>query len=181
MNRAVFLDRDGVINKSLFTDGLPEPPKNLKSLEILSGVETALKELKQKGFLLIVVTNQPDVSRGTTSIQEVRLINRFLSNRLPIDKFYVCAHDEKDFCACRKPKPGMLLDAAKRFQIDTKSSYLVGDRWRDIEAGQAVGCDCYFIDYGYPENPPQKPYKTVYSLLEASRYILGDIADAKLK
>lgn len=174
MNRAVFLDRDGVINKSLFKDGVPTPPQNLEELEILPGVEMALNSFKQSGFLLIVVTNQPDVSRGTITIAEVDRINNFLLNSLPMDAIFVCAHDNHDYCSCRKPKPGLLLEAAKQFQIDTKSSFLVGDRWRDIEAGQAAGCACYFIDYGYSEKSPPEPFKRVYSLLEASHEIIGD-------
>jgi D-glycero-D-manno-heptose 1,7-bisphosphate phosphatase len=173
MNRAVFLDRDGVINRAPIRDGLPVSPRNLNNLEILPGVETALNGLKRSGFLLIVVTNQPDVARGIISITEVHEINNFLSNSLPIDGFFVCAHDNQDYCTCRKPKSGLLLDAAIQFRIDTKSSYLVGDRWRDIEAGQAVGCACYFIDYGYPEKSPKEPFKRVFSLLEASHEILG--------
>ena len=108
MGRAIFLDRDGVINKSLTIDGVPSPPRDLMDLEILPGVETALNRLRRSGFLLIVVTNQPDVSRGLVSISDVDEINNFLSNSLPIDAFFVCPHDNHDSCNCRKPKPGML-------------------------------------------------------------------------
>jgi D-glycero-D-manno-heptose 1,7-bisphosphate phosphatase len=181
MNRAVFLDRDGVINKAPVKDGVPTPPPNLENLEILPGVETALNTLKQSGFLLIVVTNQPDVSRGIISMAEVEAINDFLLDSLPIDAIFVCAHDNQDYCLCRKPKPGLLFDAAKEFQIDRKSSFLVGDRWRDIEAGQAAGCACYFIDYGYSEKSPLEPFKRVYSLLDASRGILGDVSNGDTK
>jgi D-glycero-D-manno-heptose 1,7-bisphosphate phosphatase len=174
MKRAVFLDRDGVINKSLIVDGIPKPPQNLENLEILSGVKVALKELKESGFLLIVVTNQPDVSRGTITLEEVQLINEFLSYSLPIDAFFMCVHDDEDFCSCRKPKPGLLVEAAVQHGIDIKSSFLVGDRWRDIVAGQAVGCACYFIDHGYSEKSPPRPFERVHSLLDASRKIIGD-------
>lgn len=173
MNSAVFLDRDGVINKALLKDGVPTPPQSLENLEILPGVNTALHRFKQSGFMLIVVTNQPDVSRGIISIEEVDRINGFLLNSLPIDAIFVCAHDTQDDCSCRKPKPGLLLEAANQFQIDRKSSFMVGDRWRDIEAGQAAGCVCYFIDHGYSEKSPPEPFNRVNSLLEASREILG--------
>ena len=181
MNKAVFLDRDGVINRSPVVDGMPKPPGNLEDVEILPGVEIALNKLKRTGFLLIVVTNQPDVSRGTTTIQEVKRINDFLTRTFPIDAFFVCFHDNKDFCSCRKPKPGLLVEAKRQFGIDFKSSFLVGDRWRDIEAGQAAGCTCYFIDYGYPEKSPVKPYRRVYSLLEACEHILGENVDDDFK
>jgi D-glycero-D-manno-heptose 1,7-bisphosphate phosphatase len=181
MKRAVFLDRDGVINKSLLIDGLPRPPENLDQLEILPGVDKALKMLKLNGFLLIVVTNQPDVARGLTSNAAVKAINDYLITTFPIDAIFVCTHDNEDNCICRKPKPGLLLDAAIQFQIDIKSSFLIGDRWRDIEAGQAAGCDCYFVDYGYLEKSPPKPFERVYSLLEASIDILGRASNEKIK
>jgi D-glycero-D-manno-heptose 1,7-bisphosphate phosphatase len=181
MNKAVFLDRDGVINKSVIENGTPRPPQDLENLEVLPGVEVALNELKKAGFLLIVVSNQPDVSRGRTTYQEVKRINDFLSNSLPIDAFFVCFHDNNDHCSCRKPKPGLIIEAAAHHVIDIKASFLVGDRWRDIAAGQAAGCVCYFIDYSYQEKSPLTPYKRVYSLLEASIDILGDRANANLK
>ncbi len=173
MSRAVFLDRDGVINRAIVRDGLPYPPASLGELEILPGVPEALHAMKRAGFLLLVVTNQPDVARGTTPLETVEGINQTLADSLPIDRFYACYHDSGDGCACRKPKPGMLLEAAKAFDVDLAGSYMVGDRWRDIEAGEAAGCATVFIDYGYKEKQPLQFGFRASNLLEASSFILN--------
>ena len=172
MNRAVFLDRDGVINRTNVREGMPYPPKSLKDLEILPGVPQALSALRNAGFLLIVVTIQPDVARGVISREAVEEINRHLAGRLAIDEFRTCYHDNKDGCDCRKPQSGALLAAAKQHHIDLKSSYMVGDRWKDIEAGRRAGCKTIFIDYGYKEQQPEAVDHRVSSLLEASQIIL---------
>lgn len=168
MRRAVFLDRDGVINKSIVRAGRPYPPASVAELEILPGVPDALERLKGGGFVLIVVSNQPDVARGTTSRSEVEAINRKLACALPIDEFRMCYHDNDDDCDCRKPKPGMLLKAARERKIDLVSSYMVGDRWRDIEAGKCAGCRTFFIDYGYDEKLSETFDYRVKSLWEAA-------------
>ena len=165
---AVFLDRDGVINKAMVRLDKPYPPASLTELEILPGVLEAFERLKHNGFLLVVVSNQPDVVRGKTSRAEVEAINAKLSRTLPIDEFRICYHDTGDNCDCRKPKPGMLLTAARYWNIDLASSYMVGDRWRDIEAGQRAGCKTFFIDYAYDEKRPETFDYRVKSLLEAA-------------
>jgi D-glycero-D-manno-heptose 1,7-bisphosphate phosphatase len=172
MNKAVFLDRDGVINKTLVFDGIPRPPKNLKELVILPGTSKAIKLLREVNFEIVVVTNQPDVARGLIIEESVKEINDYLGNELKIDYFYCCFHDDSAQCNCRKPKPGLLVTAAQDLELDLKSSFMVGDRWRDISAGQAAGCDCFFIDYGYSEKSPILPFRRVSSLLEASKLIL---------
>ncbi|OZB49139.1 MAG: D,D-heptose 1,7-bisphosphate phosphatase [Polynucleobacter sp. 39-45-136] len=174
MRRAVFLDRDGVINRAIVRDGKPFPPSGMDELEILPGVEEALKKLHAAGYLLIVITNQPDVARGTTSKEAVEQINSFLDAQLPIDEFRTCYHDSADGCACRKPLPGSLLDAAKEHEIDLSRSFMVGDRWRDIEAGSSAGCKTFFINYKYDEQQPEMPDFIVSSLLEAKKIILGE-------
>jgi len=174
MNRAVFLDRDGVINRTHIRERKPYPPIGLSEIEILPGVAQALLALRKAGFLLIVVTNQPDVARGSTSREAVEEINNHLASCLAIDEIYTCFHDSKDACDCRKPMPGALLVAAKKHIIDLGESYMVGDRWRDIEAGQRAGCKTIFIDYGYNEKQPELFDYRVNSLLEASQIILGD-------
>lgn len=172
--RAVFLDRDGVINRACVRRGKPYPPAGLAEIEILPGVAQALTALSEAGFLLIVVTNQPDVARGTTPREVVEEINNYLAARLAIDEFRVCFHDSSDGCDCRKPLPGALLAAAKIHDIDLVKSYMVGDRWRDIEAGQKAGCKTIFIDYGYAEKQPESVDYRVKSLLEAAQIILGE-------
>ena len=175
MNRAVFLDRDGVINRACVRDGKPYPPAGAAEIEIFPGVPQALTALREAGFLLIVVTNQPDVARGTTSRKTVEEINNHLAASLAIDEFRTCFHDNSDGCNCRKPLPGALLAAAKARNIDLANSYMVGDRWRDIEAGQRAGCKTIFIDYGYTEKQPGRPDHRVRSLPEAAQIILGEM------
>ena len=171
--RAVFLDRDGVLNRALVRDGLPYPPTELAEVEILPGVLEALLMLKDAGFVLITVSNQPDVARGSLSIDNVEAINAYLGEKLPIDRFIMCYHDSADDCVCRKPKPGMLNAGALEFNIDLSQSYMVGDRWRDVEAGNNGGCKTIFIDYGYAERQPLSYYFAVTSLLEAAQKILS--------
>lgn len=174
MKRAVFLDRDGVINRAIVRDGKPYPPQTLSEVEILPGVKQALDLLHQAGFMLIVITNQPDVARGTISQKTVEEINLHLTQALPIDEFRTCYHDSIDQCECRKPKPGALLSAANQYNIDLTKSYMIGDRWRDTEAGEHAGCKVIFIDYGYLEKQPNFIDYRVNSLLEAANIILGE-------
>jgi D-glycero-D-manno-heptose 1,7-bisphosphate phosphatase len=174
MKRAVFLDRDGVINRAIVRDGKPYPPASLVELEILPGVHETLQQLHDANYLLVVVTNQPDVARGTAKREDVEEMNAFLSSQLPIDGFKTCYHDSGDKCGCRKPLPGSLLEAAQEHNIDLSKSFMVGDRWRDIEAGASAGCKTFFINYRYAEQKPDAPDFIVSSLLEAKKIILGE-------
>ena len=174
MRRAVFLDRDGVINRAIVRDGMPYPPANLNELEVLPGVSEALQKLHEDNYLLIVITNQPDVARGTAKKEDVENMNSQLFSMLPLDDIKTCYHDSKDGCLCRKPLPGGLIDSAKEHHIDLSKSFMVGDRWRDIEAGQSAGCKTFFINYRYAEKQPEAPDFIVSSLLEAQRIITGE-------
>ena len=171
---AVFLDRDGVINRSIIRDGRPHPPASLEELEILPGVQQALRALKDAGYCLVVVTNQPDVARGITSRALVESMNDRLKSELPLDAILTCFHDGVENCACRKPKPGLLIGAARDLRLDLSASFMVGDRWRDVEAGQNAGCRTVFIDHGYDERRPKAYEFYVESLLEASTIILKE-------
>jgi D-glycero-D-manno-heptose 1,7-bisphosphate phosphatase len=171
---AAFLDRDGVINRAIVRDGRPYPPASLAELEILPGVASALETLRAAGFRLIVVSNQPDVARGSTSRAAVDEINAALMRSLPLEAIRCCLHDDHDDCDCRKPRPGLLLRAAADFAIDLSASWMVGDRWRDIEAGRAAGCHTIFIDYAYKEAQPPHSDHRVASLHEAVPIILGE-------
>jgi D-glycero-D-manno-heptose 1,7-bisphosphate phosphatase len=170
MVRAVFLDRDGTINRAFVREGRPYPPANLAEFELLPDAVEACLLLKEAGFLLIVATNQPDVGRGTTRRVDVEEIHAHLCKQLPIDRVEVC-YDPTDPSECRKPKPGMLLRAAADLNIDLKQSWMVGDRWRDVDCGVSAGCRTIFIDNGYAEELRAAPDYRVTSLLEAARKI----------
>ena len=169
--RAVFLDRDGVLNRALVRDGKPYPPPSPDALEILDGVPDALARLRAAGFLLVVVTNQPDVARGTQRREAVEAINAVLLQTLPLDEIVVCYEDGDS--PRRKPNPGMLLEAARRHGIDLSASFMVGDRWKDVEAGARAGCRTVFIDRGYAEAYKAAPADcTADGLEQAAEFIL---------
>jgi len=177
--KAAFLDRDGVLNRSVLMDGVPMPPSVTEEVEILEGVSEAIEILIKADYLPVVVTNQPDVARGTTSRESVEQINHYIGEQIGVEHFFICFHDNSDNCECRKPKPGLLQIAATELGLDISRSFLVGDRWRDIEAGQAAGCPTFFIDYSYPERSPEKPFTPVSSLLEAVKIMTGDAHGTK--
>ena len=172
MRRAVFVDRDGVINRAIVRDGKPYPPPSVDEFELLPGVEGTLRGLRQAGFLIIVATNQPDVRTGAQSQAAVDAMHASLRAANLVDDIKVCFHTDADACHCRKPKPGMLLDAARAWNIDLPRSYMVGDRWRDVAAGKAAGCYTFFVDYAYSEQRPDHPDAVVASLEEAGKMIL---------
>ena len=169
---AVFLDRDGVLVESTVRDGIPQSARSLAELQVLPGVAGACERLRAAGFVLIVVTNQPDVARGTLSAEAVEEMHRELRQTLPLDDVAVCFHDDADGCDCRKPQPGMLLAAAERWGVDLATSFLVGDRWRDVEAARRAGCGAIFVDRGYAETIASEPDATVKNLEEAAEWIL---------
>lgn len=175
MKRAIFLDRDGVINRAFVRNGKSFPPSSIEEVEILPHVKTAINNLKEAGYMLIVVSNQPDVATGKTPRSVVEEINKFLGDNLSIDEFRICYHSDKDGCNCRKPKFGSLTDAAQEHHIDLNKSFMVGDRWSDIEAGNAVGCITFFINYKYKEKQPESPNFIVSSLAEAAKIIIGEL------
>ena len=174
--RAVFLDRDGVINRALERDGKPYPPLSIADFEIYPEVPGACARLKAAGFLLVVATNQPDVGRGTLDQSVVEKIHAHLLQELPIDRVEICYHpgQGQSACDCRKPKPGMLLRAARDLSIDLARSWMVGDRWRDVDCGHAAGCKTIFIDRGYVEELRLKPDFTAKNLAEAVQIILSN-------
>jgi D-glycero-D-manno-heptose 1,7-bisphosphate phosphatase len=172
--RAVFLDRDGVINRAHEVDGIPRPPDSELELEILPGVPEALLLLRRLGFTLIVVTNQPDVARGAQDRRVVEAMHARLLAELPLDEIRVCYHDDVDDCGCRKPRPGMLIEASRERGIDLAASFLVGDRWRDVAAGQGAGCRTILVDHGYAEGQRAAPDVRVGSLEEAAAWIANN-------
>jgi D-glycero-D-manno-heptose 1,7-bisphosphate phosphatase len=172
VNRAVFPDRDGVLNRALMRNGRACAPTSLGELEILPGVPEALTRLRSAGFRLIVVTNQPDVARGLMSRTALAEIQAFMRRQLPLDEIRTCYHDDADRCACRKPSPGMLYAAAVDHEIVLTRSFMVGDRWRDIGAGQRAGCTTVLVN-AVQEEVPMTPDAIALDLPEAVNWILA--------
>jgi len=170
VRRAVFLDRDGVINRALVRNNKPFPPPSVAEVEVLPGVPEALAKLRRAGYALVVVTNQPDVARGRQTQSGVKAIHDHLATLINVDEFRVCFHDDADGCVCRKPQPG-LLTAAPAYALER--SIVVGDRWCDIEAGRRAGCRAaVFVDYGYDDSAAVEADARVRSLAEAADWIL---------
>lgn len=173
--RAVFLDRDGVINRAFIRDGRSYAPASLEEFVILPGVPEAITALRQAHYRILVITNQPDVGKGVLRLEVVEAMHRELRRLLLIDHIVVCYHTDADRCACRKPQPGMLLDAARAWRLDLSQCVMVGDRWRDIEAGKAAGCKTILVrGEDYAEPPVRAPDAIVASLLDASALILSE-------
>lgn len=173
VTRAVFLDRDGVINANVERGGKPVAPTTMKDFRILPGVEDAVAALKDAGFLIVIVTNQPDIGTGRTPLAELEAMHAEVRRRMPVDAIKACFHVDADNCLCRKPKPGMITETAAELGISLADSYMIGDRWRDVEAGRAAGCKTFFVDYGHPQDGPLHPDWTVHSLPDAAGMILS--------
>jgi D-glycero-D-manno-heptose 1,7-bisphosphate phosphatase len=171
--KAVFLDRDGVINANVDRGGRAVAPTTVADFSFLPGVCNAVAQLRAAGFLVVVVTNQPDVTTGRTSRETLEAMHAKLRSNLPVDDIKVCMHVDSDRCECRKPKPGLMIQAAAQYGVDLSKSYIVGDRWRDVEAGRAAGCSTILVDAGYPEERPVQADCTVRSLPEAVSYIMN--------
>jgi D-glycero-D-manno-heptose 1,7-bisphosphate phosphatase len=178
MKRAVFLDRDGVVNEAPVRDGKAYPPGDLVFVRIPPGAAEALGRLKARGYLLIVVTNQPDVRRGKLTRATVEDINQHLRAELQLDDVFTCYHDDTDNCDCRKPKPGLIMEAARQYRIDLRKSFMIGDRWRDIDAGANAGCKTILIDFRYKERESaSRPDYRARSLVDAAEWILSNDAE----
>jgi D-glycero-D-manno-heptose 1,7-bisphosphate phosphatase len=170
--RAVFLDRDGVINRNLVRGNVTHPPDRVEDFELLPGVVEAARRLVTAGFVLVVVTNQPDVARGKQKREVVEQMNDVVRSTLPVLDVLACYHDGPDNCTCRKPKPGMLLEAAQRWGLDLGRSFMVGDRWSDVLAGAAAGCRTVLIDNPYSSADRCCPDHTAAALPAAVDWIV---------
>jgi D-glycero-D-manno-heptose 1,7-bisphosphate phosphatase len=173
---AVFLDRDGVLNEAVVRGGRPLPPTSVEEVVIRAGVREACHRFRDSGLLLIAVTNQPDIARGTSTWESVHAINQHLMVELALDAVLVCAHDDADGCQCRKPAPGLLFSAADRFGIDLARSVMVGDRWRDIEAAARAGVSTVWVRSDYREPPPNAPDHVVDGLLDVVPLVSSSLA-----
>jgi D-sedoheptulose 7-phosphate isomerase len=147
--KAVFFDRDGVINKVVLKDGIVRTPRRFAEFELKPGVAGAMDSFKVMGFSNIVVTNQPDVSRGLMSAEDMEMMHAHMKEHLPIDEVFVCTHDDADNCECRKPGPGMLVTAIRKWGLDPSVSFVIGDTWKDAEAGRKAGCRTILLDMPY--------------------------------
>ena len=170
-SKAVFLDRDGVLNRAKVILNKPVPPSNMEEMEILPGVQEGIQLLKHAGFKLIVITNQPDVARGAADIDVVNKMNNYIFTELGIDEIKCCFHDDSENCSCRKPKPGMIYEAEKEWNIDLALSYLIGDRWRDIETAKNTDITTILIDYQYDEKKVKADFEC-NNFEEAVNFIL---------
>ena len=174
-NKAFFFDRDGVLNCSIVKNGRPYSPNKMNEFVIDPFAKKIINYLKAKNFKIIVVTNQPDVGRGKQKRETVEEIHSFLKKQLPLDDIYVCWHGQDGECDCRKPLPGMLFQAAEKYGIDLSQSFLVGDRWKDIEAGKLGGCKTVFIDCGYNEILRNEPDFQTNSIRTTIQWILNTL------
>lgn len=153
-HRAIFLDRDGVINQVVLRDGAPGSPREIAEFEFESGIDEELQRLRSAGFKLFVVTNQPDAARGLLSADNLRMMTERVIANCRVDGIKICPHDDRDRCECRKPKPGMLIELAREYDIALSSSYLIGDSSRDTMAARAAGCTAIMLDRPYNQGAP---------------------------
>ena len=167
---AVFFDRDGVINKVILRDDKPFSPRKLEEFIFNDGIQDIVSRLKANGYRAIVISNQPDLARGHITQETLDLMTERVKQEIPFDDVFICPHDDGDQCACRKPKPGMILEAAKKWKIDLRASYVIGDTWKDMEAGKTAGCTTVLLDAVYNQGVPSDfRFK---SLAEAAAVIL---------
>lgn len=169
---AVFLDRDGVLNQAFVVAGVPTPPRRLEDFNILPGVVETCHALADAGLALVVVTNQPDLARGALDPEVLDAMHAVLLEELPLDDIVVCPHDGREGCWCRKPRPGMILDAARRLDLDLDRSVAVGDRWRDIDAAHRAGVASVWIDWGLDEPLRDAPGARFGSLAQARDHVM---------
>jgi D-glycero-D-manno-heptose 1,7-bisphosphate phosphatase len=178
------MDRDGTLNAQLIREGTPFPPQTVDEFQLFPGVPAACAALRAAGYALVVATNQPDVGRGTQSLAMVEAMHAKLRGLIPeIERVEVCyspGRGEVPEDPRRKPAPGMLLDAARELGLDLARSWMIGDRWRDIDCGRNAGVRTVFIDFGYEEPLRARPDFTVKSFAEAAGIILAQPEARKL-
>ena len=169
---ALFCDRDGVLIEAVTIDGKPKAIETLSEIRYCFGVEAAIKRIKRE-MPVFMITNQPEISRGSISKQSVDSINNKILHDLSLTAIFMCPHDDKDECGCRKPKIGLLEMAAQEFQIDLSRSFMIGDRWRDIACAHAGGLKAFFIDRNYDEQHPDPPFFSINHMAELPNLLLS--------
>ncbi len=148
-HKAVFFDRDGVINNVILLGDKPHSPRTPEAFVLKDGIQDLVHRLKEAGYRVFVVSNQPDLARGEIKQKVLDQMTKRMRSEIPFDDVYICPHDDTHQCSCRKPKPGMILDASRKWDIDLKASFMIGDTWRDMEAGKAAGCKTILLDAVY--------------------------------
>ena len=169
---AVFLDRDGVLCRTFVRNAKPYAPTRLEDFKLMPYSHHSIFLLKKQGYMVLVITNQPDIGNGHITFEIVESMHNKIREKTMVDDFFLCPHRQDEGCECRKPKPGMLFAAAAKHEINLSKSFMIGDRWSDIEAGEKAGCRTIFIDRHYAEPRPINPEATVSSLRKAVKYIL---------
>lgn len=174
-NKAFFFDRDGILNKAIMKDNKPFSPRSIKELVLNLELVEFIEKLKEKEFKIIIITNQPDIKYGKLNRYTLNIINSVIKKKFLIDDILICDHGKYENCECRKPKPGLLKKASEKWNIDLNKSYLIGDRWKDIEAGTIMGCNTIFIDYNYNEIKPKcysYKFKNISSMIKHINKVL---------
>ena len=174
MRKAIFFDRDGVLVKTDTKSGSPVAVNDKNNLEFATNQINLFEELKSKGFLFFLFTNQPDVARGKALKVEVDLINTKVAKRYLLDDIFVCYHDDVDNCMCRKPKNGLILEAKDKYGLNLNQSFVIGDRWRDMDAAENSNCKSVFIDHNYSEKYPSKFKFSFDNINDAMQFIIGN-------
>lgn len=167
----MFLDRDGVLNEVVERDGQPASPRKAAEFRLVGDVHDAVRRLRAAGLPVYVVTNQPDLARGLLPQRELDAMVKTLRDDVGVDDVRVCPHDDGDGCACRKPLPGLLQDLAAVHDVRLDGSYMVGDTWRDMEAGRTAGCRTVLLRTWY--NDDASGDAVVDTLSQAADWILA--------
>jgi D-glycero-D-manno-heptose 1,7-bisphosphate phosphatase len=153
--KAVFFDRDGVLNRLVLRDGRHVSPRSVEEFQLYAEAAAAAADLRANGFLVFLVSNQPDVARGALSTADLDRMTAMLRKEVHLDGVAICTHDDRDACRCRKPAPGMIVDLAREWGVDLDRSFIVGDSWRDMEAGRGAGCTTILVARDGTENGTQ--------------------------
>lgn len=170
LTKAIFFDRDGVlIHAPVNREGKPKSIKTKKQIRFVNGIITFCKKFKSK-FFLIMITNQPEYVLKKNTKKNINEINFYIKKKLKLDDFFVSfSNDEKDYF--RKPNPGMLFSAKSKYNVEFKKCFFIGDRWRDVDAGNKVGCKTIFINRNYNEKLNSKPKYIVKNIKEIYKFI----------
>ena len=171
-NNAIFLDRDGVLNKCININRKCFAPTTFNKFRLYPYVISSIKKLKEKNFLIIVVTNQPDINKKKIKLEEINKMNKKLID-IGIDDIFICPHAQESKCSCRKPKVGLITRVKKKYNINFKNSYFIGDRKSDMELAKKINCTPLFINRYYLENQNYNANYSFYSLNGAVKYILN--------